>query len=77
MGDDSQNGTGPGGVLEQGGQASYNEEVLAASLQKLVLTPLEEAMKDAGLEEVEMYVLSTHNTIVQYIATRIILDLCE
>ena len=38
---------------------------------------MEEAIWDAGLEEVEAYVLMNHNTVVYYIATRPILDLCE
>ena len=33
-------------------------------------------MKAVGLEEVETYVLSHHNSITQYIATHPILELC-
>ena len=39
--------------------------------------PLEEAIRGAGLEEVEEYILRRYNTAAQYIVTRIILDLCE
>ena len=39
--------------------------------------PLEEAMREEGMEEVEEYVLRRHNTVAQYIATRPIMDLCE
>ena len=39
--------------------------------------PLEEAMWEAGLQEVESYVLRRQNTVAQYIATRPILGLCE
>ena len=34
-------------------------------------------MREAGLEEVEAYVLRRKNKVVQYIATRLILDICE
>ena len=37
---------------------------------------LEAAMAAAGLEEVETYILSCQNTISQYIATRLIMELC-
>ena len=33
-------------------------------------------MAEAGLQEVETYVSRSHNTVVQYIATRTIVDLC-
>ena len=39
--------------------------------------PLGEAMREAGLEEVETYITQRQNTAAQYIATRPILDLCE
>ena len=38
---------------------------------------VETEMNEAGLEEMEEYVLIWHNTIAQYIATRLILDLCD
>ena len=38
--------------------------------------PLEDAMAEAGLQEVETYVSCLHNTVVQYIATNPIMDLC-
>ena len=34
-------------------------------------------MQEAGLEEIGEYVPKRHNTVVQYIATRPILDLCK
>ena len=39
--------------------------------------PLGEAMWDAGLEEVKEYILQRKNTVIQFNATRTILDLCE
>ena len=41
-----------------------------------VYPPLEDAMAEAGLQEVETYVSCCQNTVVQYIATRPIMDLC-
>ena len=38
--------------------------------------PLEDAMAEADLQEVETYVSCRQNTVVQYIATRPIMDLC-
>ena len=32
---------------------------------------------EAGMEKVEEYILRRHNTVAQYIATWLILDLCE
>ena len=37
--------------------------------------PLEEAMAEAGMQYVETYVSHCHNTVAQYIATRLIMDL--
>ena len=39
--------------------------------------PLGEAMMEAGLEEVEMYITWRKNMVMQYIATMPILELCE
>ena len=45
-----------------------------------VYTPLaeamEEAMVEAGLQEVETYIACRQNTVAQYIVTRPIMDLC-
>ena len=41
-----------------------------------VYTPMEDAMEEAGLLEVENYVSRHQNTVTQFIATRTILDLC-
>ena len=38
--------------------------------------PLEDAMAEAGLQEMETYVSGLQNTVAQYIATRPIMDLC-
>ena len=38
--------------------------------------PLEEAMKESGLEEVEVYIYRKQNMVVHYIATQPILNLC-
>ena len=40
-------------------------------------TTLGEVMQEAGLEEVEQYVVRRQNTVAQYITTRLIMDLCE
>ena len=39
--------------------------------------PLVAEMEEAGFEERGSYILKKQNTVVQYIATRPILDLCE
>ena len=39
-------------------------------------TPLEEAMAEAGLQEVDTYVSRHQNTVAKFIATRPIMDLC-
>ena len=41
-----------------------------------VYPPLEDAMAKAGLQEVETYVSCLQNTVVQYIATKPIMELC-
>ena len=33
-------------------------------------------MRDAGLEELETYIVSSQNTVLHYILTRPIMDLC-
>ena len=39
-------------------------------------SPLGDAMRAAGLEEIETYVSRRQSTVAQYIATRPIIDLC-
>ena len=39
--------------------------------------PLDEAMQELWLEDFEVYVRRRHNTVVQYITERPIMDLCE
>ena len=39
--------------------------------------PLEETMVEAGFEGIITYITRRHNTVAQYIATRLILNLCE
>ena len=41
-----------------------------------VYLPLDKEIKAVVLEEVETYVLCHQNTVAQYIATRLILELC-
>ena len=41
-----------------------------------VYPPQEEAIAEAGLQEVNKYVSRRHNTVTQFIATRPIMDLC-
>ena len=41
-----------------------------------VYPPLDAEITAVVLEEVETYVLHLHNTIAQYIATRLILEIC-
>ena len=41
-----------------------------------VYHPLEDAMVEAELQEVETYVSCRQNTVAQHIATRLIADLC-
>ena len=77
MGDDPPNGQGPGGFPTQGDPSDHGKIATAASVQKLGIYPLEEAMREAGLEDVEAYVLMRQNTVAQYIAMRTILDLCK
>ena len=37
---------------------------------------MEDVMMEAGLQELKNYVSHHHNTVAQYIATRLIIDLC-
>ena len=39
--------------------------------------PLVSDMEEAGFEEIGDYILKRQNTVTQYIATRLILDLCK
>ena len=39
--------------------------------------PLVSALEDSGLEEIGVYITRRHNMVAQYIAMRLILDLCE
>ena len=39
--------------------------------------PMEEAMAEAGLEEVETYVSCHQNTVAQFVATRTIMDVWQ
>ena len=41
------------------------------------IPPLAAAMAEAGFKDIGVYVTRSHNTFVQYIATRPILNLCE
>ena len=41
-----------------------------------VYPPLEDAMTEAGFQDVDTYVSRRHNTVAQFIATRPIMDLC-
>ena len=41
-----------------------------------VYPPMEDAMLEAELQELENYVYGHQNTVAQYIATRPIMDLC-
>ena len=41
-----------------------------------VYPPLEDAITEVGLQEVDTYVSCLQNTVAQYIATRPIMDLC-
>ena len=39
--------------------------------------PLAAAMEEAGFEEIGVYITRRQNTVSQYIAARLIMDLCE
>ena len=39
--------------------------------------PLEEEIKEAGLEEVETYIPRRQNMVAQYIVTRPVIELCD
>ena len=70
VGDNLPHGSGPGGFPEQCGPLDHREAAMSAAVRKLVLhPPSEEAMREAGLEEVEAYVLRMQNMAVQYILT--------
>ena len=77
VGDDPPHGPGSGGLSAQGVQGNQRYTAIVASIWKLGVTPLEEEMRGAVLEEVYEYVLRMQNTAGQYIATCPILDLCE
>ena len=42
----------------------------------LGLSPLEDVMEEAGLQEVDTYISFRHNAAAQFIATMTIMDLC-
>ena len=44
---------------------------------KYEYTSAEVAREEEGFETMEIYIWQRHNTIAQYIATQLILDLCE
>ena len=57
MSDDSPHGPGPGGVQAQAGPEYHRKIAPAAPGRKLGVPPLEEAICEVILEEVEAYVL--------------------
>ena len=56
-------------------EADHGEATLATIRWNLEVPPLEEAIQDVGLEELETYIYRIQNTVDQYIATMLKLDL--
>ena len=70
VGDDPPYGPGPGNVPSQGGPLDHGKAATVASGRNLgVPPPLEEAIREEVLEEVEAYVPMRQNTVAQYIET--------
>ena len=61
----------PQGCLQVDGTAAVEGEG-----RRLGLPPMEDAMAEAGLQELENYVSRNQNTVAQYIATTTIIYLC-
>ena len=65
-------GTRPQPGVSKGSRGNYPGDNIEGFWQH---TPLPDTMIKLGLEELEIYTARRHNTVVQYIATRLLLDL--
>ena len=75
MGPDAAHEEGVGRIPPQGGPQDYGSGTVEGKIGRLGLPSLEEAMAEAGLQEVETYISRLQNTVTQYIVTRLIMDL--
>ena len=67
----------PGSLQHRGAQRPTGRKPRKRGDGSWEYQPLEEAMVEEGFESIGRYITRRKNTVVQYIATRLILDLCE
>ena len=70
-------GTGNGGFLGPGGAATDGAATTAEATQNWEYTLLEAARAEVGFEPMDTHIQQTKNTVTQYTATQLLLDLCE
>ena len=76
MSDDPTHWVGFVRIPPQGGMQDDKEATSTREGWHVDIPPVEDAMAEACLQEVETYVSCGQNTVVQFIATRTIMDLC-
>ena len=74
--DDPTHWEGVGRIPPQGVPQADREATSAREGRRVDTPPLEDAMAEAGMQEVDTYVSLCHNTFTQFIATSPIVDLC-
>ena len=70
-------GTVPGGFQDQVARILIGKLPWRRLDRKWEYTSAEAEISEAGFEPMETYIQRGHNTVAQYIATRLLLDLCE
>ena len=77
MGYDLPYGPGPGGFRQRVSKRITGRQPKCQVDGSCEYPSLETAMQEEWLEDMGVYVIKRHNTVVQYILMRPILDLCE
>ena len=75
MGDDTTHWEGLGKIPPQVGMQADRTKTSDRAVQWMSVDPLAEAIVGAGLQEADTYIFRRQNTAVQFIATRIIIEL--
>ena len=76
MGDDPPHGANIGGIPPLLGPAPQVSSQNTARTGCGIPPPLEDALRESGLEEIMVYIVWRYNTVTHYIASRTILDIC-
>ena len=76
MGPDTVYTYGAGRIPPQGGPQTDGWEPRKGRGGGCVYLPLEDAMEESGLQEVETYIFCRQNTVAKYIVTMPLMDLC-